>query len=205
MKMEKLVVLQESFLELYPEGFESEALQAVAKKHKMEKMKTFVKENFGKEDFDDSDDFMVRFTKLISMSSLVSVFEKTRFKDCARSFSEAEKMLFSKGVYEFLYGDQGMGFSMQIEVLDTYKMAKWPILTVLGVYMRPETEVLVKPTTVKAVLNYFEVEDFAYASKPNYEFYARYRDLVNKLKKETGKILQVDNAAYCGFLMMTIR
>ena len=98
-----------------------------------------------------------------------------------------------------------MGFSMQIEVLDTYKMAKWPILTVLGVYMRPETEVLVKPTTVKAVLNYFEVEDFAYASKPNYEFYARYRDLVNKLKKETGKILQVDNAAYCGFLMMTIR
>lgn len=85
-----------------------------------------------------------------------------------------------------------------------YKMAKWPILTVLGLYMNPNHEVLVKPTTVKGILKYFEVEEFQYTSKANYAFYDAYRQFINEIKSEAGEHLQIDNAAFCGFLMMSI-
>lgn len=204
MNYDKLKALEVAFLQQYPEGFDTEELKKIEKKHKMEKMREYVEENFCNDCFDDTELFMERFTKLISRSSLVSVFEKAKFKDYAKSFSNAEKELLSKGVYEFLYGNQELGFSMQVEVLSTYNIAKWPILTVIGVYSRPESEVLVKPTTAKSILKYFEVKDFSYSPKVNFEFYKNYRKFINDLKTETNKVLHVDNAAYCGFLMMTI-
>lgn len=205
MNDKKLEILENAFLERYPEGFESEEIRAIAKKHRMDKMKAYVETNFQIDGFKDPDAFLERFTKLISKSSLVSVFEKARFKDCAKTFSQAEKAMLSRGVKDFLHGDQRLGFEMQVEVLSAYKMAKWPILTVAGVYMKPEQEVLVKPTTAKAVLKYFEVEAFKYTSKPDYEFYRNYREFINSLKEKAGERLKVDNAAFCGFLMMTIQ
>ncbi len=171
----------------------------------MDKMKTFVDENFAKDKFEDVDLAFENFVKLIGRSSLVSVFEKTKFKNEAKVMTTEEKTMLIEGVYEFVYGDQESGFNKQIAVLQKYKMAKWPILTVLGVYMHPEYEVLVKPTTVKGILNYFEVEEFKYTSKANYEFYDQYRQLVNKIKTKADEHLQIDNAAFCGFLMMSIK
>ncbi len=205
MKIDKLKALEDAFLRVYPEGFDAEEMQAIKKKHKMDKMHDFVDLHFSEDKFEDPLEVFDQFTKLISKSSLVSVFEKTQFRNDAKIMSEMEKKAISQGIYEFLYGNQGAGFETIAEILASYKLAKWPILTVLGVYKDPGYEVLVKPTTVKGILKYFEVEDFAYTSKPNYAFYTSYRDFINRIKSRAETHLNVDNAAFCGFLMMTIK
>lgn len=205
MNINKLERAENIFLNLYPEGFESPELQEIAKKHKMVKMQSFVSENFSLGAFEQVDAVFEAFVKLISRSSLVSVFEKAKFKDVAKALSPTEKEILVMGLKAFLYGDQEEGFEMQVRILTPYKLAKWPILTVLGLYMNPDTEVLVKPTTVKGILKYFEVTSFKYTASPNYEFYAAYRKLINDIKAHADQILQIDNAAFCGFLMMSIK
>lgn len=205
MKLDKLEHLENEFLMVYPQGFDSPELQAIAKKHKMDKMQTFVKENFSKDKFEDGQGIFESFVKLISKSSLVSVFEKTKFRNEAKVMTESEKEELVSGLYEFLYGDQAIGFEKQVAVLQKYKMAKWPILTVLGLYMNPGVEVLVKPTTVKGILKYFEVEAFHYSPQANYDFYKDYRGFINDIKDKARDHLHVDNAAFCGFLMMSIQ
>lgn len=205
MNRKKLAVLEDAFLADYPEGFESEDMKAVAKKHKMDKMKAFVDEHFAPEAFEDKGAVYDSFVKLISRSSLVSVFEKAKFRDISKGLSLEERTLLVQGIQDFLYGDQATGFSIMVDVLSQYKIAKWPILTVLGVYMHPDKEVLVKPTTVKGILKYFEVDAFQYTSKANYTFYDQYRHFINDIKQEVSQQLQVNNAAFCGFLMMGIQ
>ena len=204
MNIEKLEQLEAKFLSQYPMGFDDPDLMVIAKKHKVDAMKEFVHTHFAKEKFDDPDAISDAFTKLIAKSSLVSVFEKAKYKDVAKLFREDEIETLSSALYNILYGDQKKGFNQLVLLLATFGLAKWPILTVLGLYYNGDYEVLVKPTTVKAVLSYLEVTEFKYTTKPNYEFYAKYRDLINDLKKRTGKSLATDNGAYCGFLMMTI-
>ncbi len=46
----------------------------------MDKMQTFVKENFAKDKFESTEEVFEDFVKLISKSSLVSVFEKQSFE-----------------------------------------------------------------------------------------------------------------------------
>lgn len=205
MNLNKLEHLETEFLKEYPQGFDSPDLIAIGKKHKMGKMKEFVDENFSKDKFEDTDIVFESFVKLIGKSSLVSVFEKTKFRNEAKVMTADEKSALTEGIYEFIYGDQETGFNQQVAVLQKYKMAKWPILTVLGQYMHPDYEVLIKPTTVKGILSYFEVDEFKYTSKANYEFYDQYRQLVNKIKEQASEHLQISNAAFCGFLMMSIK
>lgn len=203
MNIEKLKRLETHFFMAYPMGFDTPEMIEISKKHKIKKMRDFVNTHFEPECFEDVDLVFENYIKLISQSSLVSIFEKAKFKDLAKTFTREEKTKFIGGVYDFLYGDQETGFTSQIEVLSRYKTAKWPILTVLGVYMKPDFEVLVKPTTVKGILAYFE-EDLKYVSKPTYAFYSQFRTLINDIKKHTNEALQVDNAAFCGFLMMSL-
>ncbi len=204
MNIEKLKALEAKFLSRYPMGFEDPELIAIAKKHKVDVMKAFVHTNFAKEKFKDPVGICEAFTKLIAKSSLVSLFEKAKYRDAAKLFREEEIETLSDALYEILYGNQEKGFNQLVLLLATFELAKWPILTILGLYYNGDQEVLVKPTTVKNVLKYLEVTEFTYTSKPNYTFYSNYRDLINELKQSTGKSLATDNGAYCGFLMMTI-
>ncbi len=75
MKLEKLQHLENEFFKVYPEGFDAPDLQEIAKKHKMDKMQTFVKENFAKDKFESTEEVFEDFVKLISKSSLVSVLK----------------------------------------------------------------------------------------------------------------------------------
>lgn len=172
MNLEKLKVLEDAFFKAYPDGFDNPEFAEIKKKHKMEKMQDFVKESFTKENFDDPILVFEHFSKLVSRSSLVSVFEKTKFRNEAKVMTESEKIKLAEGVYEFLFVDQKAGFEKQVEVLNTYKLAKWPILTVLGLYMNPEVEVLVKPTTVKGIMKYFEVRSSSIQLRPIMSFIA---------------------------------
>ena len=105
---------------------------------------------------------------------------------------------------EFLHGEQYAGFEALVELLLTEKIAKWSLLTIIPTYYAPTKEVFVKPTTAKGVIRYFEVENLAYKPAATWRFYKGYRSLINKTKKKVDKKLSPSNAAFSGFLMMSM-
>lgn len=204
MNYEKLKKAEQEFLMRYPGGFENPAMEEMAKKHKSGKMTKFAQDNFALSQFEDTDKIIESFAKIASLSSLVSVFEKVRFKDILKTLHEDEKQMLVIGLKELLHGNAVSGFSLMVQILKPYKMAKWPILTVVPYYYNPSVEILIKPTTVKGAIAYFELEGLTYSPSPTYEFYKAYRDTIDGIKKEVDPSLRGENAGFCGFLMMSL-
>lgn len=204
MNITKLKEAEEKFLLQYPGGFSNPLMLGIAKKHKLEKMNKLARDSFKIEQFDDPCKIVDSMCKVVSQSSMVSLFEKPKFRDLVKAMSDNEKELLSLGLKEFLHGDQKFGFEMMFGVLNEYKLAKWPLMTVCPVYCRPDFEVFIKPTTVKGVIEYFELEGLKYGPTPSYQFYKSYREQINLMKKEVSALLQNDNGAFCGFLMMSL-
>ena len=103
-----------------------------------------------------------------------------------------------------LYGNQRAGFEAMVDLMKTAKLGKWSLMTIIPAYFAPTTEVFVKPTTAKNVLKYFEIEDPIYKPTPTWEFYEKYREMINVSKSQVNKNLSPSNAAFSGFLMMTV-
>jgi hypothetical protein len=204
MNIAKLKEAEEKFLMQYPGGFSNPRMLEIAKKHKLEKMKKLVQDSFEIEQFEDPNKIVDSMSKVVSQSSMVSIFEKPKFRDLVKAMSDNEKELLSLGLKEFLHGDQKFGFEMMFGVLNEYKLAKWTLITACLVYYRPDFEVFIKPTTVKGVIEYFELEGLKYCPTPSYQFYKSYREQINRMKKEVSALLQNDNGAFCGFLMMSL-
>ncbi|HEX3047817.1 MAG TPA: hypothetical protein VHY08_23900 [Bacillota bacterium] len=200
----KLKEAEARFLSRYPGGFSDPQMVEIAKKHKVAKMNQLAQESFSQDQFEHPDRIIDSMIKIVSQSSMVSLFEKPKFRDGVKTMNGNEKACLSQGLREFLHGDQKFGFGMMTGLLSQYKLAKWPLLTVCPVYYRPQVEVFIKPTTAKGVIEYFELEGLKYNSKPTFEFYRAYREQINQLKEEVAKSLQFDNAAFCGFLMMSL-
>ncbi len=204
MNIKKLKEAEENFFIRYPGGFSNPLMQEIAKKHKAQKMVQLAQESFSAEKFDFPGEIVDSMGKIVSRSSIISLFEKPKFRDLVKVLSDNEKESLAHGLKEFLYGDQELGFNMMAGLMKEYKLAKWPLLTVFGIYHKPDVEAFVKPTTAKKVIQYFELKDIKYSPNPTYEFYKSYRDQINQMKKGLDTSLQVDNAAFCGFLMMSI-
>ena len=204
MNREKLQAAEARFMSRYPGGFADPQMQEIAKKHKVEKMKKLAQDSFAIGQFANTGQIADAMIKVVSQSSLVSVFEKPKFRDAVRSMNDAEKGHLSQGLKEFLHGNQSAGFSMLTGLLQEYKIAKWPVLTVFPIYYRPEAEVFVKPTTAKGIIAHFELTGLKYSAQPTFEFYQAYRQQILLMKQEVHEMLQVDNAAFCGFLMMSL-
>lgn len=188
----------------YPGGFSNPLMLEMAKKHKLDKMNKYAQDSFTIQQFESPDKIVDSMKKIISQSSLVSLFEKPKFRDLVKGMGENEKVRLSLGLKEFLHGDQKFGFELMLGLLSEYELAKWPLLTVCPAYYRPNVEVFIKPTTVKGVIEYFELEGLKYSSNPTFQFYCAYRDQINQMKKEVDDSPQSDNAAFCGFLMMSL-
>lgn len=200
----KLKEAEERFLMRYPGGFSDPLMLEIAKKHKVEKMNKLAQDSFAIEQFESPNKIVDSMSKIVSQSSMVSIFEKPKFRDLVKMFSDDEKERLSHGLKEFLHGDQEFGFTLMSGLLKEYKLAKWPLLTVYPVYYRPSVEVFIKPTTAKGVIEYFELEGLKYSPNPTFGFYRAYREQINQMKEEVAASLQFDNAAFCGFLMMSI-
>jgi hypothetical protein len=200
----KLKEAEERFLMRYPGGFSNLLMLEMAKKHKVEKMKKLAQESFAIEQFESPNEIVDSISKIVCQSSMVSLFEKPKFRDLVKAISNSEKERLSFGLKEFLHGDQKFGFKLMSDLLIEYKLAKWPLLTVCPIYYRPGVEVFIKPTTAKGVITYFELEGLKYSPNPTFEFYRAYREQINQMKKELDTSLQYDNAAFCGFLMMSM-
>ena len=204
MNKAKLKEAEARFIERYPGGFSHPLMLEIVKKHKVEKMKKLAQDSFAVAQFACAASIADSMIKITSQSSLISVFEKPKFRDAVKSMSADEKEHLAHGLKEFLHGDQSVGFGMMTGLLQEYKIAKWPLLTVYPIFYRPSSEVFIKPTTAKGIIEHFELTGLKYNSRPTFEFYQAYREQILLMKQEVNELLQVDNAAFCGFLMMSI-
>ena len=203
MNTDKLKLAEDKFMSRYPEGFQSPEMIEIGKKHKMKKTVEFAQTIFAESQFELPGIILEQMIRLVSRSSMVSVFEKPKYRDFVRSLDTQDKYLLADSLYQILHGNQKTGFNMMLNLLAEAKLAKWTYMTVFGAYFNPDYDLLVKPTTTKKVLSYLEISDIKYRPKPDYDFYYRYRNYVNSMKKEVNPSLSPNNAAFLGFLMMS--
>ncbi len=202
MNLEKLKIIEEHFFELYPKGFEDEGLAKIVKRHNVAKLTEFTQEAFAKEKFANTGQIVEDMVKIVSRSSLISLFEKPKFRDAVKAMSSERKDMLSIGLEEMLHGSFKNGFNIMLDILTEEKLAKWSLISVLPYYYAPKKHLFIKPTTTKNVLKYFEIEEIIYKPRPSYAFYSKYKKIINAFKKEVNKKLSNDNAKFTGFLMI---
>src|SRR5210317_1543108 len=130
MNIDKLKSAEAAFLKRYPGGFEHPDMIEMGRKHKMDKMVAFTQESFVRENFQMPDLIVDRMIKVVSRSSMVSVFEKPKFRDYANSLPLAGKQEIADGLWAVLYGEEQRGFERMLAVLLDGKLAKWTLMTV---------------------------------------------------------------------------
>lgn len=204
MNLEKLKQAEEKFLNTYPGGFEHPDMAAIGKKHMMDKRISQVQEMFAKDQFKDAREVVQNMSKMVSRSSMISLFEKPKFRDYVNTLHNQHETILAHGLKEMLHGDQEQGFNMMLDVLIEGKLAKWSLMTVLPVYFSPKKEVYVKPTTTKGVIQQYDLETLHYKPRPSWEFYKEYRSIIQKMKANVDKRLSPNNAAFTGFLWMSM-
>lgn len=87
----KLKAAEKRFLNRYPGGFQAPEMQVIAKKHKIEKLVAYAQASFAKGCFKDTNGIIESAIKTVSQSSMVSVFEKPKFRDYVRSLDAVGK------------------------------------------------------------------------------------------------------------------
>ena len=205
MNLEKLKNAEAYFLELYPDGFNDVGLLPIIKKHATAKMSELAHELFAKENFSQPELICENFAKIVSKSTLISLFEKPKVRDMVKSMRMERRDMFSIGLYELLYSDKKEGFETLVDILSSYGLAKWSIVTLIPYYSYRDKEFFIKPTTTKNILSFFDIQGLKYTSKPSYEFYEAYTKVLETMKENVGeKISHDDNAAFTGFLMMAM-
>ncbi|MFC3195256.1 hypothetical protein ACFODZ_13465 [Marinicella sediminis] len=204
MNLDKLKQAEAQFLQLYPQGFADPGLLAIGKKHRMPQMIEQCQALFDKQAFNKPHSIVEEMIRMVSRSSMVSMFEKPKFKDFVKSLPGTDVDRLSEAFYEQLYGDQHRGFEDLLNLLMTQKLAKWSLMTILPNYVWPHREVFVKPTTAKGVIHWFELQDLVYKPRPSWDFYQRYRANIMDMKQQVVPSLAGSNAAFSGFLMMSL-
>ncbi|HWT74281.1 MAG TPA: hypothetical protein VN258_06140 [Mobilitalea sp.] len=204
MNIEKLKAQEERFFINYPGGFQDPKMEPVSKRHNIARFVKLVEENLSEASFHDPEKVLATISKILTGSFQVSVFEKTAFKRMLNEMNPIDKTELAEAFHQLLHGNQALGFEQVTNILDKYKNAKWPLVTAVLYYSNPSYELVIKPTTVKQVIEYFELVGLKYVSKPNYEFYTKYRERINELKSYVSPELHVENGAFCGFLMFAI-
>ncbi|HEX5942699.1 MAG TPA: hypothetical protein VFY66_10505 [Anaerolineales bacterium] len=206
MNLEKLRQAEAAFLQRFPGGFENpEIIATRVRKHKPDQMIALAQESFSRGNFRLPELIVRNMIKLITRSSIISVFEKPQFRDFANALAPQEKEFLSDGMEQLLHGDEQTGFEMILDLLQNGKSAKWSLMTVCQTYYHPQRDVFVKPTTVKGVIDYFELESLQYKPTPSWAFYEAYRSVFHEMKSKVDASLSPTNAAFSGFLWMTIR
>ena len=204
MNLRKLKIAEAHFLASYPDGFADPELQEIGKKHRVDKMSAMAKDVFAKKSFDKPNEFLEKLVKLVSRSSMVSLFEKPKFRDMIADLNSDDRRALTASFKKLFHGNQKTGFAEVVEFLAQRKMAKWSLVTIGLVYYRPQKEVFVKPTTAKMIVEKLEL-DLVYRPRPSWEFYEGYRGAILDMKNHVSPSLTANNAAVTGFLMMTLQ
>jgi hypothetical protein len=204
MNVKKLQQAAEAFFNRYPGGFSNPEMIAIRKVHKLDRMVELSRESFAKRNFKLPDLIVENMIKVITRSSLVSVFEKPKFRDFARSLPPEFRHTLSQGLFDLLHGNEQPGFETMLDVLRSGKLAKWSLMTICQSYYRPDVEVFVKPTTTKGIIETYELKSLQYKPAPTWAFYEHYRAVINEMKTMVDPSLSSYNIAFTGFLMRSI-
>lgn len=206
MNLSRLKQAEKVFLQRYPGGFNNpEIVARRVKKHKPEQMIALAQESFARENFARPLLIVQNMVRVISRSSIISVFEKPKFRDFANGLSPQDGEFLSGGLEQLLHENEQTGFEMMLDLLKGEKLAKWSLMTVCQTYFHPQRDVFIKPTTVKGVIQYFELENLHYKPTPSWAFYEAYRAAFHEMKSKVDPSLCPTNPAFSGFLWMTIR
>lgn len=96
MNLERLRRAEEAFLHRFPGGFDNpEIIATRVRKHKPDKMMALAQESFSRETFNHPERIVQNMIKMISRSSIISVFEKPRFRDFANGLTPQEREFLS--------------------------------------------------------------------------------------------------------------
>ena len=158
MNLKKLREAEALFLLQYPEGFASEAMEQIRRKHNVDKLSEFAATALAKPRFGNQGQVLDDIVKIVTRSSMVSMFEKPKFRDFVNGMSRDGRAHLATGFRRLLHGDPQEGFADLIDVLSEGKLAKWSLMTICLFHYRPQREVFVKPTTTKNVTRQFELE-----------------------------------------------
>jgi hypothetical protein len=205
MNLNKLKRAEQAFLRRYPGGFDHPELVATrVRKHKPDQMIALARDSFSKEKFIRPEFIVQHMVKVISRSSIISVFEKSTFRDVANGLPRNDLEFLSSGLEQLLHGDEQTGFEMILDMLKCHRLAKWTLMTVCQTYFHPQRDVFIKPNTVKAVIQYFELENLHYRPTPSWAFYEAYRSAFLEMKSNVHPSLAPTNPAFSGFLWMSL-
>ena len=205
MNLKKLKQAEEEFFNRYPGGFAHPEMIAIRKKHKLEKMVELTQDGFAKRNFKLPNLIIENMIKVITRSSLISVFEKPKFRDFARSLPSEDRKTLASGLQELLHGNEQTGFETMLEVLKSGRLAKWSLMTICQAYYHPQVEVFVKPTTAKGIIETLELKNLQYKPAPTWAFYNEYRAEINEMKSKVDASLSPYNVAFTGFLMRSMQ
>ncbi|MDP6377069.1 MAG: hypothetical protein QF921_08980 [Pseudomonadales bacterium] len=203
MNLKKLREAEDIFLHRYPGGFDNEEMQQIAKKHNVGKLVDHAANVLARKQFSNQARVLDDIVKIVSRSSMVSMFEKPRFRDFVNGLGRDDRAFLAAAFKRLLHGKQERGFTDIVDVLSEGKLAKWSLVTICSLYYHPNEEVFVKPTTTKNVIRQFELDHLVYHPRPTWDFYQGYRTAIETMKAHVHPSLSPNNAAFTGFLMMT--
>jgi hypothetical protein len=202
MNKQNLREAQARFLTRYPAGFEDPEMVYIKKKHDVDKLVAFAQESLTRSSFNRPEYIAETVLKIVSRSSMVSRFEKPRFRDFIRSLNSNEKEALAQSFEKRLFGrSKKRGFDELVGMLQPFGLAKWSLVSVVPFYLYPQKEVFVKPTTAKGILLNLEVEGVVYHPTPTWDFYQAYQALLAEVRDSVAPSLSPNYAALTGFLM----
>ncbi len=202
MNVRKLREAEALFLQSYPKGFDDDAMAQVRKKHNVGKLSEFSEAALAKKNFAKQGAVLDDIVKIVTRSSMVSMFEKPKYRDYVNGLGRNDREFLASGYKKLLHGSMRNGFNDVLDVLSEGKLAKWSLMTIVPYQYRPSKEVFVKPTTTKNAIRQFELENLEYKPRPSWEFYVAYRAAIDEMKAVVQPSLSPSNAAFTGFLMM---
>lgn len=206
MDLIKLKAAEEAFLFRYPGGFDNPEIRAIRKKkHNVDKMIAFAQESFSQSAFQRPEQIVANMMKVVGRSSVLSIFEKARFRDFAFALSSQDRIAFAAGLEKLLHYDEQAGFEAVLGLLQTQKLAKWSLMTICQTYFHPHRDILIKPNTVKNIIQYFELTHLHYRPTPSWMFYESYRSTIHEMKSTVDRSLSPTNAAFSWFLLLSTR
>ena len=204
MNLKRLKQAEAEFLARYPGGFNHPDMVTIGKKHNVGKMTEQAKELLNKKAFQKTGPVLDSLIKIVSRSSMVSMFEKPKFRDYVNGLDRDEREALAMGFQLLLHGKQQRGFEIVIDILARGKLAKWSLITICPNYMKPLDQVFVRPTTAKNVIKYLELENLDYKPRPSWAFYEEFRRQILAMKEKVDPSISPSNAAFTGFLMMSL-
>jgi hypothetical protein len=205
LNLKRLKQAEAEFLARYPKGFADPGLAPIVKKHNIDRLSEFARANLTRSHFNRPEHIVDTIEKIITRSSMVSMFEKPKFRNFLRTLNGHEREHLAFAFEKRLHGRaRQAGFEEMVGMLVPHKLAKWSLVSAVPFYFAPKKEAFVKPTTAKNIISFLEVDGLHYKPRPSWEFYLGYRKLLDQVKQEVNPSLTTNYAALSGFLMTTL-